>query len=200
MNKSESKYFNTALLMDEALIRLLEVKDYEYITVKEICEKAGVNRSTFYLHYETVNDLLSECLENIKKRFFDSFANKPNDFIGSIGTVPPDDLILISSDYLRPYLTFFKENQSLFRAVCKNPSCMQTEAQYSDISDFVLRPIMKRFHIPETEQKYQIAFFVNGSMAIVREWINGGCRESVEEIETVMLHCIRPNNKSGEWQ
>lgn len=42
MNKSESKYFNTALLMDEALIRLLEVKDYEYITVKEICEKAGV--------------------------------------------------------------------------------------------------------------------------------------------------------------
>lgn len=70
MNKSESKYFNTALLMDEALIRLLEVKDYEYITVKEICEKAGVNRSTFYLHYETVNDLLSECLENTKKRFF----------------------------------------------------------------------------------------------------------------------------------
>lgn len=69
MDKSESKYFNTALLMDEALIRLLEVKDYEYITVKEICEKAGVNRSTFYLHYETVNDLLSECLENIKKRF-----------------------------------------------------------------------------------------------------------------------------------
>lgn len=137
MNKSESKYFNTALLMDEALIRLLEVKDYEYITVKEICEKAGVNRSTFYLHYETVNDLLSECLENIKKRFFDSFANKPNDFIGSIGTVPLDDLVLISSDYLRPYLTFFKENQSLFRAVYKNPSCMQTEAQYSGISDFV---------------------------------------------------------------
>ena len=200
MNKSESKYFNTALLMDEALIRLLEVKDYEYITVKEICEKAGVNRSTFYLHYETVNDLLSECLENIKKRFFDSFAKKPNDFIGSIGTVPLDDLVLIRSDYLRPYLTFFKENQTLFRAVYKNPSCMQTEAQYSGISDFVLRPIMKRFHIPETEQKYQIAFFVNGSMAIVREWINGGCKESVEEIETVMLHCIRPNNKSGELQ
>lgn len=108
MNKSESKYFNTALLMDEALIRLLEVKDYEYITVKEICEKAGVNRSTFYLHYETVNDLLSECLENIKKRFLDSFAKKPNDFIGSIGTVPLDDLVLISSDYLRPYLTFSK--------------------------------------------------------------------------------------------
>ncbi len=52
MNKNESKYFNTALLMDEALIHLLTKKDIGYITVKEICEKAGVNRSTFYLHYE----------------------------------------------------------------------------------------------------------------------------------------------------
>ena len=47
MNKFESKYQNTARLMDEALILLLEDKDFEYITVKEICRKAGVNRSTF---------------------------------------------------------------------------------------------------------------------------------------------------------
>ncbi len=63
MNKSESKYLNTARLMDEAFILLLDKKDYEYITVKEICAKAGVNRSTFYLHYETINDLLEESLE-----------------------------------------------------------------------------------------------------------------------------------------
>ena len=74
MNKSESKYFNTALAMDNALIALLEVKDLEYITVKEICEKAGVNRSTFYLHYETIADLvneatgLSEAISPIYKR------------------------------------------------------------------------------------------------------------------------------------
>ena len=41
MNKSESKYFNTAKKMDDALIALLETKPFEYITVKEICEKAG---------------------------------------------------------------------------------------------------------------------------------------------------------------
>ena len=39
MNKSESKYFNTALLMNEALLLLLETKDYEFITVTEICKK-----------------------------------------------------------------------------------------------------------------------------------------------------------------
>ena len=60
MNKSESKYFNTAIKMDLALISLLKKKPFDYITVIEICKEAGVNRSTFYLHYETVGDLLQE--------------------------------------------------------------------------------------------------------------------------------------------
>ena len=60
MNKNESKYFNTAVRMDEALIALLEKKEFSYITVKEICDTAGVNRSTFYLHYENTSDLLKE--------------------------------------------------------------------------------------------------------------------------------------------
>ena len=46
--------------MHNALITLLDSKDFEYITIKEICEIAGVNRSTFYLHYDNVNDLLQE--------------------------------------------------------------------------------------------------------------------------------------------
>ena len=54
MNRSESRYFATATRMDEAFLALLAKKDFEYITVKEICEVAGVNRSTFYPHYETM--------------------------------------------------------------------------------------------------------------------------------------------------
>lgn len=73
MNKAESKYFNTALLMDKALIELMAKKSLEFITVKEICEKAGVNRSTFYLHYETISDLLSETLEFTMKEFICAF-------------------------------------------------------------------------------------------------------------------------------
>ena len=47
MNKNESKYFNTAIRMDEALITLLEKKDFEYITIKEICDTAGVTVPPF---------------------------------------------------------------------------------------------------------------------------------------------------------
>lgn len=46
MDKNESKYYNTACLMDEALIQLINEHDYDYITIKEICKRAGVNKVT----------------------------------------------------------------------------------------------------------------------------------------------------------
>ena len=84
MNKAESKYFNTANLMDEALMRLLEHKDYEYITVKEVCKKAGVNRSTFYLHYEKMDDLLAESLERLNQTFLSYFEGQTPEIISKI--------------------------------------------------------------------------------------------------------------------
>lgn len=83
MNKSESKYFNTGPLYGRGVVALLEVKDLEYITVKEICEKAGVNRSTFYLHYETIADLVNEAMENVNKRFLACFTQSEDDFAGN---------------------------------------------------------------------------------------------------------------------
>ena len=68
MNKSESKYYNTAVKMDLALISLLKEKPFDYITVSEICSKAGVNRSTFYLHYENTRDLLKETIAYLKEK------------------------------------------------------------------------------------------------------------------------------------
>lgn len=69
MNKFEEKYFITPKLMIEALIKLLETKDIEYITIKDICLIARVNRSTFYLHYESPNDLLYESSTYISNKF-----------------------------------------------------------------------------------------------------------------------------------
>ena len=73
MNKSESKYFNTAVRFDKALLSLLEKKPFEYITISEICEKAEVNRSTFYLHYENTSDLLKETTAYVLDNFTSYF-------------------------------------------------------------------------------------------------------------------------------
>ena len=116
MNKNESKYFNTAILFDEALINLLENKDIYYITIKEICNKAGVNRSTFYLHYESINDLLDETMNYINKKFIDFFNVKSRDFVAKIEEIPVEQLNLVSEEYLVPYLKFIKENKKIFKA------------------------------------------------------------------------------------
>lgn len=80
--------------MDEALICLLNEKDYEYIMIKEICKKAGVNKSTFYFHYESIDDLLEETLGFINKKSFDCFEDT-FDFIASIDLFSKENLYLI---------------------------------------------------------------------------------------------------------
>ena len=152
MNKNESKYFNTAILFDEALIYLLEKKDIEYITVKEICTKAGVNRSTFYLHYESINDLVEETMKYINRKFEDYFNDNSKDFINKIKSSPLEDLRLVEKKYLTPYLTFIKDNKKIFKASFNNPKGMNAFDKYDYLKDYILIPILERFNIPEKER------------------------------------------------
>lgn len=160
MNKNESKYFNTAILFDEALIYLIEKKDIEYITIKEICNKAGVNRSTFYLHYESINDLVEETMNYIDEKFMDYFNENSKDFIDKIKCSPLEDLKLVEKKYLTPYLTFIKDNKKIFRASFNNPSGMSALDKYNHLKCYVLIPILERFNIAQKEINYLIAFYI----------------------------------------
>ena len=106
MNKSESKYFATAVRMDEAFLTLLERKDFAYITVKELCETAGVNRSTFYLHYETMADLLTESVSHMNEQFLAYMKKDSEAFMAKLENCPLDELYLITPEYLNPYLGY----------------------------------------------------------------------------------------------
>ena len=97
MNKSESKYFNTAIKMDKALIKLLNKKDFDFITVKEICKEAGVNRSTYYLHYENTVDLLEEAIVYTNNEFLSYFKNADESFISNMKSKSNDELMLINT-------------------------------------------------------------------------------------------------------
>ena len=50
----------TKMLIRRAFTDLLRVKPVQSISIKELCEKAGVNRGTFYAHYASVHDLLMQ--------------------------------------------------------------------------------------------------------------------------------------------
>lgn len=193
MNKSESKYFNTALAMDNALIALLEVKDLEYITVKEICEKAGVNRSTFYLHYETITDLVNEAMESVDTRFLSYFAQDTKDIWDKINGNELNELILITQDYLKPYLRFISDNRNVYRASFRNPNNMQANIRYGNLKKYILEPILEKFGVSGKIQQYYIVYYIEGIAAIIKEWLNRDCSDSVEVIAAVIEECVRPS-------
>ena len=191
MNRHESKYFNTASLFDEALITLLEDKDIEYITVKEICNKAGFNRSTFYLHYETIDDLLNETLEHITSKLVNYYNTDPKSFINSLGTSNKEDLMFINEKYLRPYLEFIKDNKKVFLVAFKNPTVMKSYEAYANLEKYIFNPILDKYNIPNNKKKYILQFYINGIMAIIKEWTINNCTDEIDDIIKIIIECIR---------
>ena len=199
MNKSESKYFHTALRMNEALISLLEKKDLEFITVKEACETAGVNRSTFYLHYETISDLMNETVEMVDKRFLSYFSQCERDVLPEMNGADLKELVLVSRAYLLPYLRFIRDNKHVYRAAFRNPAGMQAYARYEYLKNHILGPSLARFQIPPESRPYYIAYYVEGIIAIVKEWLRRDCIDEVESISDIIENCVRPGSaKDGE--
>lgn len=192
VNKSESKYFNTAIRMDEALLSLLEETEFQYITVKEICVRAGVNRSTFYLHYETIGDLLTETLDYTMDRFYEKFRSldllKPE----QIESMPLEELILITPEYLVPYLEFTKENRRIFNVAVSQPHTLQVNRIFGKFYLECIHPIMKRFGMEDYEIQYRLAFYVQGMFAVICKWIQNGFREDVRTMAELLIRCILP--------
>ena len=177
--------------MDEAFLELIEKKDFAYITVKEICERAGVNRSTLYLHYETVGDLLAESTQHIIDEFVAFMPYDTVEFLEKIQDRPLDELYLITSEYLTPYLNYIKKHRRVFKATVEHAYDLRMNDAYGALNRHVLTPILNRFGVPPDDQKYVMQFHISGLMAIINEWVKDGCEDSVEHIISVMQRCIK---------
>ena len=193
MNKSESKYLNTARLMDTALLTLLEKKEFSFITVKEICEKAGVNRSTFYLHYENMNDLLAESIAYLNEQMSARFAQQETVDIKKLQECPMEELVLITPRYLLPYLQFVREHSYAFLAVANQPGVFSTKQISEMLHTRLFDPILDRYGVAPSDRKYMMTFFLNGVYAVILQWLRGGCKESNEQIAALLISCIRPS-------
>ena len=67
MENLDNRVRYTKMVLQQALLKILQKKHIDKVTIKELCEEATVNRGTFYLHYSTPNDLLME----IEQQFID---------------------------------------------------------------------------------------------------------------------------------
>lgn len=190
MNKSESKYFNTAIRFNKALLSLLEKKPFEYITIREICEEAEVNRSTFYLHYENTSELLQETTAYMLNQFASYFPVDTESIFTKYANCDLQELNFISDKYLHPYLLFIKENQRVFLAALSQPTTFDSIAIFQRMFDHIFSPILDRFCYPRDEQLYVMMFYLNGIAAIIAEWLKDGCQKSIEKISSIICCCI----------
>ena len=191
MNKSESKYFNTALLMDEALLLLLEKKNFEFITVKEICDKAGVNRSTFYLHYENMDDLLKETLQLINKKFNESFGEK----IINLNVSSKDDLFFIKDEYLMPYLNLIKKHKKIFKLIHDKPYIFDNNSTKDNLYNSLFNQILTIYGVKDEDKEYVFAYYTQGTLAIILKWVENDCVDSIDKISKIVIDLVNHNKE-----
>jgi AcrR family transcriptional regulator len=176
--------------MDKALISLLEEKSFEYITVSEICKRANVNRSTFYLHYENMSDLLNETARFLLDGFVAYFDDERKSIAKKLIESSLDELNFISDEYLHPYLSYIKENSRVFTTVLSHSDSFGFNDVFQKLYENIFNPILERFDYPSADRKYVMMFYLNGITAIVTEWLKDGCEKTVQEVSQIIYECI----------
>jgi len=165
----------TKRLMQDALIDLLSEKPIHKVTVRELCERADVNRSTFYAHYASPYDILSELEVAIIDRTI-SYLDEASD-----RNTHRNALIKL--------LKFYESHRNLYLLLLSNTQdgCYVdnlTKAAGSWISNFNA-PSDKK--LPPDLSAYRWNFNTAGSVKLVRDWLKSDPRISPAEMAEILM-------------
>lgn len=167
---------NTLLKIHTAFIDLLETRELDDISVTDICGRAGINRTTFYMNFRDIYDLAEAEMNRLETESIALFGNEVLDRSKS-------DSVLLS------LFTHIKENQAQYKTYFK----LGREGRLP-IPDFAISETNNYHH--DTYGKYHQEFFRHGLSAIIKLWVEGGCEESPEE----MLHILRTEYQEEQRQ
>lgn len=130
--------------------------DYRDITVKELCERALLNKKTFYRYYETMDFLLAEFQENMMA-----------DYLARVeGLCIPEDLDAIT----REFFAFAADRGEVFeRITCAEPH----GALQRQMTDLVMARHGGKV-TADPERSLLMAFVTESTLAIYRQWVADG--------------------------
>lgn len=151
--------------IEKIFIDLLQTKELNQITVSDICQKAGLNRSTFYANYEDIYGLA----DSIRASLEDSLAELYREDITDGHN---------SNDYLR-----------LFRHIRDNPLFYKTyfKLGYDNAYKIVqYDTALAEKHFGNRFIEYHCEFFKQGITAIIKKWLDNGCLETAEEMTEII--------------
>ena len=171
----------TKMLIRKAFMELLRQKPLTSISVKELCELAGINRGTFYSHYQDVYDLL----EQLEQEMMNDFQKALEPLLEA----KPFHPVEISTGIFR----CLQDNSDL---------CTVTLGDYGD-KRFARRLLnIGREKCMEAYLEYYYAFVSEGCIGLLRKWLEDGMTGPAEEIarmaEEIMLHGLGFLERHGE--
>lgn len=170
--KNNRRTIVTKKLLKTALMELMQEKQFSHITIKELCERADLNRTTFYLHYTNLEILLSEIEEETTQRTLEYIHN----IQGSSDEIPQMHL----------FLNYIKENSALFRTLlCNNPNGAFRDTFISNLMDST-RETMTKYKTPN-QTYYVQTFIMSGSVNVVTKWIEDDFEMPVDALANLIF-------------
>jgi len=159
--------------MEITLIKLLQKKDINKITVTELTELAGVGRSSFYRNFESVEDVAVGYVNRIYREYFKERPVNPNSYKKS-AFIP----------FLKERYVFIKQHKDVFEVLHKNGILYSTLMKMDS-------EIKKQFLIADIdESRYFSAMIMSFSAGVIDEWVAGGMKESEEELAEITKACL----------
>ena len=161
----------TRLLLRTALVELMRNQQFEKITIKEICEQADVNRTTFYLHYADQYALLLDIENEVQQKTLEYLQN----------VRPTSD----APGLIDAFLRYVREQAELFRIIL-------CDAGSEDLRDRFIRNILEnlRVNIPvscgKDEEPYVLCYLMQGSVHMIMEWIRRDFNISSEQLASLI--------------
>lgn len=151
--------------------------DYHQITIKELTERAQINRKTFYLHYNGLDDLLAELQEEIAENFIRRKVS-----YGSMKDIR--DLIRLFFEHAA--------NMPLFheRLMCSGSYQPVWEKINKRIMDYRRSTNRGVFGLNEYAENLIFAYYGANSTLLYRQWVADGKKLSLEELIEVATKLI----------
>lgn len=161
-------------------LNLLKEKDISRISVSEICKQAEIHRTTFYVHYKDVADLMEHLVAEMYQQIMGLFVEegkglRPNGFQHLF-------------ELIQQHRAFFCAYMDALGEFNLTYDRLPTELQHN--IDKIM-PIMG--YASKEELIYHQTFFTAGLSAVIRRWIRRGCQESPEEMERIVASEYMPN-------
>jgi len=164
--KNNKRRRDSVAAIERAFVDLLQEREFKDISVSDICKQTGLNRSTFYANYVDIYDLADKLREKLEEDFAAQFsANAQHAYAGTDGA-------------LRMF-THIYENQLFYKTYFKLGYDESHQVMIYDASR-----AESDFHGEHID--YHIEFFRAGLNAIIKRWMNGGCKESPEEMAAII--------------